>query len=295
MARRIQGRDTTAESEVRFLTTYGDAVTLLMAFFVMMYTISQVDAHKFQLLVSGLEDPFKNEAISEGLLESGPGLVGPGAELAADSAPPPGLELMPGAAAGEDPPDPVAGGDRDGDRDAGVAESTVGSVEGGGPRLLTTVEELDEIRRLLDSRLRELSLDVGVSARLDPRGLVVSIATDDVLFASGSPELSTAGRTVIAAMAPILGRFDNDILIEGHTDTVPLDDAGYTNWNLSADRALSVLEMLESSDVSPVRLSATGFGEHRPVGDNTTEEGRAANRRVELVIVTTEPDDRTED
>ena len=128
-----------------------------------------------------------------------------------------------------------------------------------------------------------------MSLRLDSRGLVVSIATDDVLFASGSPVLSAAGREIIDALAPILAGFDNQVLIEGHTDTVPLNENGYTNWNLSADRGLAVLEILEAGGINPRRLSATGYGEFRPISDNSTDEGRAANRRVEMVIVAGAP------
>jgi chemotaxis protein MotB len=276
MARKEKPVDTTTmEAEVRFLTTYGDAITLLMALFVMLYAMSQVDAHKFQLLVSGLQDPFKNDSVSEGLLEAGPGIVGPGADFAAESSPPPGLELVPGGAEADSPAEELA-------EEAPADE-----------RFLSSTEELEKVREALDAALEAFGLDPEVSARLDSRGLVVSIATDDVLFASGSPDLSQAGREVIGALAPILAEFDNELLIEGHTDAVPLDDAGYTNWNLSADRALSVLEMLESSDINPGRLSATGYGEYRPIGDNATEDGRAANRRVELVIVAGDPGTET--
>lgn len=268
MARREQPVDTsTMEAEVRFLTTYGDAITLLMALFVMLYAMSQVDTQKFQLLVSGLQDPFKNESISQGLLDKGPGIVGPGIEVGSEAAPPPGLELVPGAEDLDSPTTTLPDADEDEDR------------------LLVENEELEEARAALAEVLAEFGLDPDRATRIDQRGLVVTIATDDVLFASGSPELSATGRRVIRALAPVLARFDNEILVEGHTDTVPLDDAGYTNWNLSSDRALSVLEMLMSEDVNPRRLSATGYGEYRPIGDNATDAGRTLNRRVELVIV----------
>ena len=79
---------------------------------------------------------------------------------------------------------------------------------------------------------------------IDARGLTIAIATDDVLFASGSPDIGGRGRDIIAALAPTLASFDNEILVEGHTDTVPLSVGGYDNWNLSADRALAVLKLL---------------------------------------------------
>jgi chemotaxis protein MotB len=272
MAKKEPKVDTASmEAELRFMGTYGDAITLLMAFFVMLYAISQVDAQKFQLLVSGLADPFKNTAIEDGLLDAGNGIVGSEINESVIEQNQQGvsaIELMPAPA-----PD--------------AAPADTEPIEDG--NYLSSAEELTDVRDSLVEALQAFGLEPEVSLRLDSRGLVVSIATDDVLFATGSPELSEPGREIIDALVPILSDFDNEILIEGHTDTVPLDQNGYTNWNLSADRALSVLEILEAGDIKPTRLSATGYGEFRPIADNSTEEGRAANRRVELVIVAGAP------
>jgi chemotaxis protein MotB len=164
-----------------------------------------------------------------------------------------------------------------------------GESEDADERLLANNEELEEVQRQIVEALAAHGLDASVSQHLDSRGLAVSIATDDVLFASGSPTLSPQGAEIIASLTPILDAFDNLILLEGHTDTVPLDQNGYTNWNLSADRALAVLEILDNAGLKPGRLSATGYGEHRPISGNDTEEGRAANRRVEIVIVAETP------
>jgi chemotaxis protein MotB len=267
MAKKEKPVDTSAmESELRFMGTYGDAITLLMCFFVLLYAMSQVDSVKFQLLVSGLAGPFDNTAIEEGLLDSGTGIVGRGFT------------------------DPEVGSGIE----AVELVEEMGSAEGDAEeptddRYLSTSEELGEVRDALAEHLRSFGLEASVSQRIDERGLAVAIATDDVLFASGSPELSARGREIIATLAPILAGFDNQVLVEGHTDTVPLDENGYTNWNLSADRALAVLEILEDSAINPGRLAATGYGEYRPVASNENEAGRAANRRVELVIVAGPP------
>jgi chemotaxis protein MotB len=251
--------------ELRWLTTYGDAVTLLLAFFVMLYAISQVDAQKFQLLVSGFETPFKNSAVVDGLLEMGDGLVGAAYRQSPNVE---GLEVLP------DAPDLGGFGDRR------TGDSTY----------LRSHEELTEVRDALAGVLQAMGLDPEVGLRTDSRGLVVAIATDDVLFDSGSAELRPAGGEILASLVPILGGFANEVRVEGHTDTVPLNQNGYTNWNLSTDRALAVLELLEREGLNPTRLSATGYGEHRPIADNGAEEGRQRNRRVELVIVAEAPE-----
>jgi chemotaxis protein MotB len=267
MAKKEKPVDTSAmESELRFMGTYGDAITLLMCFFVLLYAMSQVDATKFQLLVSGLSDPFDNTSIEEGLLDTGTGIVGAGFT------------------------DPEAG---TGVQAVELVESP-GETEGeerqpSNDRYLESDEELEEVQERLVEALGIYGLETSVSQRIDARGLAVSIATDDVLFASGSPRLSAAGVEIIASLTPILAEFDNQILVEGHTDNVPYNQEGYTNWNLSTDRALAVLEILADADVNPERLSATGYGEFRPVADNDTDQGRAANRRVELVIVAAPP------
>ncbi|MDH4116625.1 MAG: flagellar motor protein MotB [Acidimicrobiia bacterium] len=250
------------EAEMRFMGTYGDAITLLMAFFVLLYAMSQVDSVKFQLLVAGLAGPFDNTAIEEGLLDMGTGIVGSGFTDPEVGEGVEAVELV--------QEQPRAVGD--------TADPTT-------ERYLQSAEDLAEVQEAIVSHLQSFGLETSISQRIDERGLAVSIATDDVLFASGSPALSEKGREIIATLAPILTEFDNQVLIEGHTDTVPLNENGYTNWNLSADRALAVLEILQTSDINPTRLSATGYGEYRPVAENGTEEGRAANRRVELVIV----------
>jgi chemotaxis protein MotB len=272
MARKQRGGGGGGGDENRWLATYGDAVTLLMAFFVMLYAISQVDAQKFQLLVSGLQDPFKNKSAEQGLLDSGNGIVGAEFKDPQVSKTYDAVELLP------NPAELVK-----------TNNTPEQSQDPGGVKYIQSAEELAQVRDSLVEALTGFGLDPNVSLRLDSRGLVVSIATDDVLFASGSPALQPSGREIITALAPILEDFDNEILIEGHTDTVPLNQNGYTNWNLSADRAIAVLDLLQASGINPTRLSATGYGEYRPISDNSTETGRSANRRVELVIVAAPP------
>ena len=250
-------------------------MTLLLAFFVMLYAISQVDAVKFQLLVSGLEDPFDNKAAVEGLLETGNGIVGP-TQRSSSAAPAgiEGIEVGPSMSQLTNPED--------------VVEETTTTPT----RTLETQSDLIEVRDQLEEAFQQLGISTRLGAEIDTRGLVISIATDDVLFASGSPELAPEAAELVGAIAPVLRDFDNEIRIEGHTDTVPLNDNGYTNWNLSSDRAIAVLGLLaEDPRIDPSRLSATGYGEYRPIASNSTDEGKQKNRRVELVIAAATPPD----
>lgn len=260
------------DNELRWLTTYGDVVTLLLAFFVMLYAISQVDQRKFELFVAGLADPFDNPAASEGFFEQGNGIVGGGqgtqqiGEMAME-----GLAILDGLPSLEEESD--------------VAATTVPPAPDR-PEVLENRDELSEARDLVVDALETAGLVDTVSFEITQRGLTIAIATDDVLFASGSAEFGERGAEIIDAIAPILTSFTNDVYVEGHTDTVPLNAHGYDNWNLSSDRALAVLKLLvDGHDVEPARLAASGFGEYRPKADNATDDGKAQNRRVELVIV----------
>ncbi len=264
------------DNPLRWLATYGDVVTLMLAFFVMLYAISQVDVQKFQLFVSGLADPFGNPAIRQGLLTEGDGIVGEASleiQEAARGAVE-GLALLDGLPELEPGTDPA---------DAEGVEATAAA--------LGTHAELSELRDAIEAALVAAELGEVVDYEIDERGLVIAVATDAVLFASGSAEFGDRGREIIAAIAPALAGIDNEILVEGHTDDVPLRGAGYDNWNLSSDRALAVLRLLGAvGGLAPQRLAATGYGEFRPRAANDSDEGRAANRRVELVVVLDEGD-----
>ncbi len=273
MAKR-RGGGGSGDAGSAWLTTYGDTVTLLLAFFVMLYAISQVDAVKFQLLVSGLEDPFDNKAAVQGLLETGNGIVGPTQRQEPQPTGVQGIDIGPS------------------DVQLGQPTAVTDPVP---TRTLATESDLIEVRDQLLEAFELIGISTRLGAEIDTRGLVISIATDDVLFASGSPELAPDAAELVGAIAPVLRDFDNEIRVEGHTDTVPLDANGYTNWNLSSDRALAVLGLLASDpQIDPMRLSATGYGEYRPIASNSTDAGKQKNRRVELVIAAATPPDMQE-
>jgi chemotaxis protein MotB len=280
MARRAKKKPP-EDNELRWLTTYGDVVTLLLAFFVMLYAISQVDQQKFQLFVTGLADPFGNPAVAEGLLSDGTGLVGAAfsdAQVGEDGLE--GIAILDGLPSMQEAED----GYEEGSDIPDDAVDAAGSNDGSG--VLDTPEELIEVQNAIESALAVAGLENAADFEIDMRGLTVAIATDDVLFSSGSATFGERGRDLIAAIAPILSEFSNDVLVEGHTDTVPLLSAGYDNWNLSTDRALAVLKLLVADHgIAPERLAATGYGEFRPKADNETSDGKARNRRVELVII----------
>ncbi|GAB4387899.1 MAG: OmpA family protein [Thermodesulfovibrionales bacterium] len=142
----------------------------------------------------------------------------------------------------------------------------------------------------IEERLRKaiggLDSRQAMGLRSDERGVVLSIG-DRVLFDSGGAEIKESATQAIAAVAGVIAAVPNDVAIEGHTDSVPISNSRYpSNWELSTARAASVLEALVARHgLPPERFSVAGYAEFRPVAPNETPEGRAKNRRVDIIIL----------
>lgn len=137
---------------------------------------------------------------------------------------------------------------------------------------------LDKFRKLIDSGKLKVSIREG--------RMMVELATD-ILFPSGSATLSKDGKVAIAEVAELLKSGpDRKFQVEGHTDNVPTKAATYkSNWELASARALNVLKTMTEAGMPPDRISAASFGETKPARTNDTPEDRAANRRIEIVVV----------
>ncbi len=152
----------------------------------------------------------------------------------------------------------------------------------------TQLSELERAKQELEDRLRK-EIE-GKQARVDmtDRGLVVTFVSE-VLFDSGKAKLRSDSLGKLAKVTGVLNTTvrELNIGIEGHTDNIPIKYSGWkSNWELSSARAMSVLHyMIDEQGVEPTRLSATGFGEYKPMAGNETAEGRQKNRRVEIVIL----------
>ncbi len=144
---------------------------------------------------------------------------------------------------------------------------------------------MQEYKKLVD-KFKSL-IDTGqLNVRVVGGRMVIALPSD-VLFSSGSARLSENGVKTIKEISPLLMSFDKkEFQIEGHTDNVPISTAQYpSNWDLAAARALTVLNFMLEAGMPEDRVSAATFGETRPVLENETEEGRKANRRIEIVVV----------
>jgi chemotaxis protein MotB len=147
-------------------------------------------------------------------------------------------------------------------------------------------EDFERLRRQIDAYAQSHGLSRRIEATVARRGLVVRLLTDRVLFDSGSATLKASSLPLLGRIGQLLrSEFDHPIVVEGHTDSVPIRSAAYpTNWELSAGRATSVVRFFIRHGLAPVRLSAAGYGALHPLDSNASARGRSRNRRVEIVL-----------
>jgi len=171
--------------------------------------------------------------------------------------------------------------------DPGVHAAPVPLPQNGVPQpVVPRLDNLVVLRQQLASRLERQIQQGNVEIGVDARGLVVSIR-EAGSFPSGSADLSDGARALLAQVAAPLSELPHPVRIEGHTDDTPIRTAAFaSNWELSTARATAVVRFLiEEGRVPPHLLAAAGYGEHRPRVPNDSPEGRARNRRVDLVVL----------
>ncbi|KJK05619.1 MULTISPECIES: flagellar motor protein MotD [Pseudomonas] len=243
MARRRQPEE--HENHERWLVSYADFITLLFAFFVVMYSISSVNEGKYKILSQALIGVFNDPEKSVRPIPIGeerPLTVKPAEPLIKDS------EQV----------------------DAGLAQTN------SDPLKTITDDVRDAFGDLIKSdqmtvRGNELWVEIELNSSL--------------LFGSGDAMPSDVAFNIIEKVAKILKPFANPVHVEGFTDDLPIRTAQYpTNWELSSARAASIVRLLAMEGVNPARMASVGYGEFQPIAGNDTAEGRARNRRVVLVI-----------
>ena len=240
----------------RWLVSYADFITLLFAFFVVMYSISSVNEGKYRVLSNTLENAFNETKRSEDPLQIGEISKGSGDTSKQGSS---GqdinlLELIPIETY---TPPPVA------------------------KEIIQTIEEISE---QLNDSLSELIESDDVTIKYGDDWLELEIKSK-VLFESGESRLEESAEPIMGDIANILNGYSNPIQVEGFTDNYPINTPRFpSNWELSAARAASVVHLLDIQGVDSSRMSAIGYGEFKPIADNATKDGRQKNRRVILVI-----------
>ena len=266
------------ENGERWLLSYADMITLLMALFIVLFAISQVDQAKLIALSNGLEQYFGEPSA----VSASTGILNGGAQGAPDS-----KSIGPVSPAAISPIIPSLAAD------AGVAKSSASkdaeAAAGKGPGLgpgagKSQRDDLTAIRDRIAKSLAAKGLSGSVQFQVRDHGLVVNVVTDRVLFDAGEASLRPNGHKVLDAITPILRTLPNELTVEGHTDNVPISGRYPSNWELSTERATTVLRYVLTRGVSGSQLSAAGYADQRPLSSNQTSAGRARNRRVAIIV-----------
>jgi chemotaxis protein MotB len=256
---------------------YADLLTLLLAFFVVMYAISSVNAGKYRVLSDSLFAAFRGAPRSLQPVQVGDKQVGTGADMNSTVVQQSQLE---GRAQARIAPVPVSYGSKP----AGDAISPVKLP----PQAAAAAAALSKLADQISQAMNQLVQKDLVTIRRSDFWIEVEMKTD-ILFPSGSARLADSAMNILEQLGGVLAPFPNPIRVEGHTDNKPIKTVLFSsNWELSAARAGSVVRVLANHGVDPGRLAVIGYGEQRPLKANDTAEGRNSNRRVVVVILSTE-------
>ncbi len=245
------------ENHERWLVSYADFITLLFAFFVVMYSLSSINEGKYKILAESLFEAFRPGA-----------LIQKPEELQSAS-------MVPAVVSGV----PAASQRR------GGAEGEEDERE---QRLREALRQAQNLQQAVRQALQPLIDEGRATVSEGAFGISIDIGSE-VLFASGSASLTPQAIAVLRPIARVLAYSgDFPIKVEGHTDNVPLrrGAAFASNWELSAARAAAVVRIFEQEGVESARLAAVGYADQRPIADNATDEGRARNRRVSIRLET---------
>ena len=257
---------------------YGDLITLLLAFFVVMYAMSTLNEGKYRVLSDALNAEFRGPPRSMQPVQIGEKQRGtsPDQDVIASQAL---LSTAPGQIV-----DPTPFEDQQADQQhSATNEARPRSTAA--DDLAGRTEEMNGVAAGIEAAMANLIRERMVAVRRHGLWVEVEIQSD-ILFPSGIAALSPLAVSVLAPLGDALKAIPNPLRVEGHTDNVPIKKREFpSNWELSAARAASVVHLFAQRGVDPSRLTVIGLGEFRPMKSNDTEEGRSANRRVVLVIL----------
>ncbi|MFE7063953.1 flagellar motor protein MotB [Sutcliffiella sp. NPDC057660] len=243
MSRRRKRHDEEEHIDESWLIPYADLLTLLLALFIVLFSMSSIDAKKFQALSEVFNEVFSK---GSGIMEF---------------------------------PNPVP------QENAAVLDEQDEVEENLEKK--ADMQELESLQKKIDSYIMEKELSNMLDTSLTDEGLLVLIR-DNVLFSSGSDRVRTDDLEMAKEISDLLViNPPRNIIISGHTDNVPINNSQFaSNWELSVMRAVNFMKIvIENDRLDPSWFSAKGFGEYEPIATNETAEGRAQNRRVEILIL----------
>lgn len=231
---RLRKKESNGGGDASWLATMADLMQLLLTFFILLFSMSNVDDEKFSNVTTGIQEAFVGTGAGTSIIEGYPG----------------------------------------------------SNIANDGQVMTEIAPEIVEMYDKVGQFITDNELQEEVQVTIDSEGVYVNIE-EAILFDTGNANLKVSGVNVLGDLQPLINEFDNDIIVEGHTDNIPINSPKFpTNWELSTARAVAVVRYLsENENIDPSRLSARGYGEYSPIAPNDTPENRALNRRVNLFIL----------
>lgn len=243
----------------RWLLSYADMMTLLVALFMVLFSISSVNKSKLVSLQKSLKDAFSGHVLPGGqaIMENG----GAATDNRVIAPPQNTSPMIGGATAGLSPAQKAA---------ARAAEA----------------KDFSKLKAQIDAYAKQQGISGQLSTRVTPDGLHIRILTDKLLFASGSATPREGSYPLLAKLGTVLAAEGHHaIIVEGHTDSMPIASRQFpTNWELSGARGSAIVRAMLAAKVAPDRLTAQGRADRDPITSNATPAGRAVNRRVEILL-----------
>jgi len=258
------------ENHERWLVSYADFITLLFAFFVVMYSMSSVNEGKYRVLSDSMTAAFSQTNRSLAPIQAGKIVRSSSSVIEPIRGVPEKINISA-------PIVLLTGGPKI------IVDSEYQNQEEEASEAITN--QIDGIASDIEEEFKEMIADENVSVRKSPFWLEV-VFNSNILFASASADLSQGARVELGKLGELLQGYENNISVEGFTDNIPIISPIFpSNWELSSARAAAVVRLFEEYGVESARLISVGYGENRPVSENQTAQGRANNRRVVIVIM----------
>ena len=261
-------REPEAKPAAGWITTFSDLMNLLLCFFVLLFSMSTVDAEKFQMVIASLQS-------SLSIMPAGSMSIGEGEMVGNGISQLPNIDVFFETSSGED-----------GDSQGGKTEETETETDVAEQYKEQALAESEQMAEQIEQQIEAGGLQNQVEVDFNAEYVKLTL-NGAILFDSAKANIREVAQPLIAKIGSILENYDSNVIeIEGHTDNVPIHSSKYENNNvLSMYRALSVADFIrDNTTLDPALIKSSGRGEYVPVADNTTEEGRARNRRVEIKV-----------
>lgn len=248
------------EASQSWLITYSDLVTLLLTFFVLLFSMATIDAQKFEEIAYSLRSAFQHNSNGEEFnVNSGEDII----------------KMFEENYTSDD--------DSSQNNDPAMRKEQEQKII----EAAKTIEakKLQKVKEKLEEEIERLNLGNYVKV-IEEKHLIILRLDSVILFDLGKADIKPSGREILEKLGSMLKELDNEIMVQGHTDNLPINTALFpSNWELSTKRATNVVRFLiEACGLDPAKLTATGNAEYKPIRPNDSEENRQKNRRIDIVI-----------